>query len=312
MQIASGMAKVTRLSFDQSSGANRRRLHLREISAEADMPLETVGHDLRTARQRKGEDLAAASRVLKIRKDHLEALEESNFERLPGRAYALGFIRSYAVYLGLDAAQCVERYKAEIAGLGEPEEAPEPNDAEIERSLPQGGILLIVLILIAVAIGGYYLSVSAERMLAELDTPAAQAPDESAAPAIPEPSPPVPAVPAPPPEPAAAEQAVTLPPGRAYGTQNTNSRVTLRVHNVTRVLVQGADNMVYLNRALQPGDLYQAPNLVGLAVTTPDSGAVEIILDGVSVGFLGLRGAIAEGLSLNPQDIVDRAQQTPG
>ena len=110
------MAKVTRLSLDGGGGLDKRRLHLREISDEADAPLDTVGQDLRKARQRKGEDLAQISSALKIRKGYLDALEQSNFEGLPGRAYAIGFVRSYAEYLGLDADQCVERLKIEIAG----------------------------------------------------------------------------------------------------------------------------------------------------------------------------------------------------
>src|ERR1700720_2235300 len=102
------MTKVTRLTFDED-GTQNRRIHLREISGDLDAPLETVGQDLRTARLRRGDDLASVSRVLKIRKDHLEALEEDRIEALPGRTYAVGFVRSYAEHLGLDSAQCVER-----------------------------------------------------------------------------------------------------------------------------------------------------------------------------------------------------------
>jgi hypothetical protein len=44
-------------------------------------------------------------------------------------------------------------------------------------------------------------------------------------------------------------------------------------------------------------------------LSAPDAGAVEIILDGTSVGFAGENGAVARGLSLNPQNIVDRRQR---
>ncbi|MDE2501102.1 MAG: helix-turn-helix domain-containing protein, partial [Alphaproteobacteria bacterium] len=79
--------------MDDEGGLNRRRIHLREISGDLDAPLETVGQDLRAARLRRGDDLATVSRVLKIRKDHLEALEEDRIEALPGRTYAVGFVR---------------------------------------------------------------------------------------------------------------------------------------------------------------------------------------------------------------------------
>src|SRR5215468_8735864 len=110
------MTKVTRLTLDDGGNIKSRRIHLREISGDVDSALETVGQDLRAARLRRGDDLAAVSKALKIRKDHLEALEEDRIEALPGRTYAVGFVRTYADYLGLDSVQCVERYKAEIAG----------------------------------------------------------------------------------------------------------------------------------------------------------------------------------------------------
>ena len=320
------MTKVTRLTLDQSGGLERRRLHLREISDDADAPLETVGQDLRAARQRKGEDLATVSQVLKIRKDHLDALEESNFEFLPGRTYAIGFVRTYSEYLGLDPVRCVERFKAEIAGREPDTHSPALNPIP-DRKLPQGTIVLVALLVMAVAYGGYYLSVSADRMLAQDVAPVPER--LTAAPAVPPPpaqqaqseTAPAPAAPqAGAPAPAqtgnaqaaaddGGQQVADLPAGRAYGTRNVNSRITLRIHTPARVLVQGADDTVFLNRTLRPGDLYQAPNIVGMTLSTADSGAVEVILDGSSLGFIGSAGAMAEGFSLDPQNLVDRLGQ---
>src|SRR5580692_568618 len=132
------MTKVTHLSLDEDGLPSRRRLHLREISGDSETPLETVGQDLRTARLRRGDDLASVSRALKIRKDHLEALEEDHLDALPGKTYAVGFVRSYAAYLGLDPVQCVERFKAEIAGRpDESSMAPAILDHDDHRRLPQ-------------------------------------------------------------------------------------------------------------------------------------------------------------------------------
>src|SRR3954470_21493988 len=100
----------------EKDGLNRRRIHLREISSDSEAPLETVGQDLRAARLKRGDEIAQVSRALKIRKDHLEALEEDRLEDLPGKTYAIGFVRSYARHLGLDAAEYVERFKQDISG----------------------------------------------------------------------------------------------------------------------------------------------------------------------------------------------------
>jgi cytoskeleton protein RodZ len=326
------MAKVTRLTLDSSGGLERRRLHLHEI-AEADAPLETVGQDLRKARQRKGEDLAQVSAALKIRKDHLDAIEESEIGLLPGRAYAIGFVRTYAEYLGLDAAQCVERLKAEIAGRTENKEGTVQISPPRERTLPQGGLIFAAVLLIALAYGGYYLVVTASRTPSQALTPvpdrlAAQAglqpaPEEPAfASSRSEPAPlPVQTVPPLPiPAPAPGQNALApavplpgpaldngpLPQGQKYGARNANSHVTLRMHREGRVDITGPNNRVFIGRVLKPGDTYQVPNVPGVILTTPDAGAVEMILDGSSIGFAGQNGVAASGLSLDPQDIADR------
>ena len=250
-------------------------------------------------------EIAAVSQVLKIKPEHLAALEEGDIQALPGRAYAIGFVRSYAEFLGLDPAACVERYKTEIAGRGEPEEAvPTIQIEQEERKLPQGWIVFVVLLLIAVIWGGYYLSVSANCMLAQNVTPvpatvAQQAGIERPSPATPLPAFTItraaaaaPATPAPTTlasvQPQATPQSevepAVLPQGSAYGLGNKNSRVTLRVHRLTRVLVQGPSGTIYINRTLYPGDTYRAPNLVGLLLTAGDAAGVEVILDGEPMG----------------------------
>src|SRR5215471_1719904 len=121
---------------------NRRRIHLREISGDSESPLETVGSELRAARLRRGDEIAQVSRALKIRKDHLEALEADRLEDLPGKTYAIGFVRSYARYLGLDAAQYVERFKREISGHAD-EQVREPAPIHLDdRRLSHGWRLI--------------------------------------------------------------------------------------------------------------------------------------------------------------------------
>ncbi|MGZ6008658.1 MAG: helix-turn-helix domain-containing protein [Rhizomicrobium sp.] len=311
-----------------------RRIHLREISGDSDMPLETVGQDLRAARLRRGDDLATVSKVLKIRKDHLEALEEDRLDALPGRTYAVGFVRSYADYLGLDTAQCVERYKAEIAGRSDSNGTPQVTviDEDEHRRLPQGWKIIATVDVLLMLYGIYYLISSASSMFSQPATPpppSQMAPKPVAAHVTPHPvapPPPAPAMTAPPSTaaapsaqqpPAAAPTATPsttapapeapLPAGTVYGQQNHNARVVLRIHVATRILVQGPDGIVYMNRTLNPGDTYQVPNKVGVTLTTTNAGAVELDLDGQSMGYAGQGAGVAEAISLDPQSIVDRS-----
>lgn len=316
------MTKVTRLTLDDGGNMKSRRIHLREISGDSDAPLETVGQDLRAARLRRGDDLATASKVLKIRKDHLEALEEDRLEALPGRTYAVGFVRSYADYLGLDRTQCVERYKAEIAGRSDSDHIPHVNviDEDDHRRLPQGWKIGAAVVALLMLYGAYYLVTSASSVISQPSTP--PAPTQTATKPVvahvtqrvvapPSVSAPAAAVDSPPPAAATTLTAAEapLPTGTAYGEQNVNARVVLRVHQATRILVQGAGNIVYINRALNPGDTFRVPNKVGVTLTTTNAGAVEVELDGQSMGYAGKGTQLAEALSLDPQSIVDRSNK---
>jgi len=180
------MTKVTPLNADEKSG--RRRIHLREISGDSDMPADTVGQELRAGRLRRGDDLATVSRDLKIRKDHLEAVEEDRLENLPGRTYAIGFVRSYAGYLGLDATEMVERYKQEISGRHDdhmPTVAPVPDE---QRRLPQGWRFVAGIVVLAVGYGAWHL-LSAGSAPQAVPPPPSLAPPKPAA-VAPQPAPP--------------------------------------------------------------------------------------------------------------------------
>jgi len=156
------MTKITQIPVKNDGGRNMdgpntRRIHLREISGDSESPLETVGHDLRAARLRRGDEIAQVSRALKIRKDHLEALENDRLEDLPGKTYAIGFVRSYARHLGLDAAQYVERFKRDISGRAdEQSREPVPLDQD-DRRLPQGWRLIAGAVAIALIWGAWHL-----------------------------------------------------------------------------------------------------------------------------------------------------------
>jgi len=352
------MTKVTHLTLDERGALSRKRIHLREISGDADAPLETVGQDLRAARLRRGDDLATVSRTLKIRRDHLEALEEDRFEALPGRAYAVGFVRSYADYLGLDPLQYVERFKGEIAGRTEVQATVgPPPDADMVR-LPQGWLVIGVVALVAIVYGAYHLAKSADTLLRQPVAPVpsqiappptptvmaqsaapkvaaaplptsggpATVPNAAAPPAVAQtmapstrPSPQAPPVPISAPKAPAAQTNVAsttpqtanppqteAPGGHVYGASNRNPRVVLHAEAPARVLIQGSDGTVFLNRMLEPGDSYDVPNKVGLTVTTPNGGALSVELDGQPMGHVGAASKMTEAFSLDPQAIVDR------
>lgn len=65
----------------------------------------SVGEILQRARSDRGGTIDEASRVTKIPRRYLEALEQENYEILPAPVYTRGFLRSYAGYLGVVTKQ---------------------------------------------------------------------------------------------------------------------------------------------------------------------------------------------------------------
>jgi cytoskeletal protein RodZ len=109
-------------------GDARAQLRLLENSLKPPSEFSSLGQDLRNARQHKGLELSEISSRLNIRKCHLNAIEESDVEKLPpGNVYLIGYTRAYAKYLGLNMGQCVEKLKSELAerqSISEPVTAP--------------------------------------------------------------------------------------------------------------------------------------------------------------------------------------------
>jgi cytoskeleton protein RodZ len=71
-----------------------------------------IGATLREARVRKRLTLQQAEDDTKIRVKYLQAMENEEFDALPGATYAKGFLRGYATYLGLDPEIILDEYRS--------------------------------------------------------------------------------------------------------------------------------------------------------------------------------------------------------
>src|SRR5207248_10366800 len=85
-----------------------------------------LGASLRAARHKRGLELDAVQRELRIRKRYLEALEGDRFELLPGQVYARGFLREYAEFLGLDGSIYLDEDNPRSAPPDQPPNAAPP------------------------------------------------------------------------------------------------------------------------------------------------------------------------------------------
>jgi len=84
-----------------------------------------AGPFLASARLAAGLDISDVAAATKIKETHIDAIENGNMAALPATPYAVGFVRVYAAYLGLDAdAIAVEFRKEMIAARPAAEPAP--------------------------------------------------------------------------------------------------------------------------------------------------------------------------------------------
>jgi helix-turn-helix protein len=109
-----------------------------------------IGATLREARSRRRADLSEVEAAIKIRVRYLRAMENEEWDVLPGGAYTRGFIRTYAGYLGLDGERLADEYRRSNAPAGG-ERAPkrvEPAASTIRprRGPRLGGRALAVLV----------------------------------------------------------------------------------------------------------------------------------------------------------------------
>lgn len=101
-----------------------------------------IGSSLRTAREHQQRDLAAVELATHIRAKYLAALEDERFDVLPGAAYAKGFLRTYADFLGLDGSRFVDEFNERFAPA-EPPDAPPPVRVERPRRLLGRRLVLV-------------------------------------------------------------------------------------------------------------------------------------------------------------------------
>ena len=78
--------------------------------------MPSVGDQLRTAREQHGKSLEDIGGELKIRADHVLALEEGDFDKFDAPVFVRGFVRSYCRILKIDSAPVVVQLNQELGG----------------------------------------------------------------------------------------------------------------------------------------------------------------------------------------------------
>lgn len=288
-----------------------------------------VGAELRAARERLGWALADVAAGLRIRLPYLEALEAGRVGDLPAAAYALGFLRTYAAALGLDADEQVRRFKASDQDITRKIDLEFPVPAP-ERGLPGGAVALLAVILAVGAYAGWYRLSGEGRLPAEVVQPVPErlAPlaEQAIPPALPlGPAAPIgtPAAPAlaavppaaippidmpsvpptsaaaamPLPRPSTADASVVTPANPPQGTDD--GRIVLRARADTWLQVRERGGPVLLNRVLHAGESWPVPARPNLLLSTGNAGGTDLVVDGTVAPGFGAAGAVRRDLPLD-------------
>ncbi len=240
-----------------------------------------LGEQLRKARTDAGLTLDSASARTRIKRDYLDALESMDPRGLPSRTYATGYLRTYAQFLGLDAAACVEQFKLEVevdAGRATPTAPQERNEIQLPRGMV-GAIFILVLVIAGAGWYGNYLNRS--EAYAGVDAPMdALIEDEG---------------------PLVAESATPRPTPEAIWsalpTASSEGALTLEAAAPVEIEVRDASGRILAARELDVGDVYRAPDEPGLTVSASDAGALLVRVSGRPLGALGDDGETVDNVS---------------
>jgi cytoskeleton protein RodZ len=261
-----------------------------EVDAENGAGLP-VGEFLKSVREARGLQLDEASRVTKIGKNYLLAIEEGHFEKLPNAAYIKGFLRLYAGFLSLSGDEIVARYEAGLPPAARPQvETPEEHPGlEIMERTKLGGHgrwVIPALLLVLVILAALFLSDGEEKQLRQAAPPPAAPPPAAprAAAVQPQRSSAAPA------KGAASVPLEPLPAAAPAGEKQTGGIILRLRFNQDSWLSITIDDSISQRYDLKAGDIIEWKGSRLFVLDVGDGGAVEAEFNGRPLKALGEPG----------------------
>lgn len=99
--------------------------------------MSSVGEILKNTREAKGITIEQVAEATSIRVLYLEAIENEQFNLVPGEVYLKGFIRNYANYIGLNGPAMVEKYKEQVEANKKHEHPVQADTNDIKHKQPE-------------------------------------------------------------------------------------------------------------------------------------------------------------------------------
>ncbi|MDR3208783.1 MAG: DUF4115 domain-containing protein [Rickettsiales bacterium] len=249
----------------------------------------TAGQMLRYIRTtgRRRRELNTIARLLCIKEEFLDALENDDFDKIPELVYILGFARNYAMELDLDPYIIVDKIKKQM-GLFEEEDSVEiegeeptgildkaPRTSWIGDWLRKNSKIILIAFLSAIIVG------SASVVI--LETVKTGEPAQESV--------------------EIASTKFNMPVGREYGVKNRDyANIVLQATGTTWVQIKNTAGNVVFEHSMVAGDVYYALN--GSTATIGNSGALDIWVNGREIPKIGGEHQRVLDLVLTPEALI--------
>jgi cytoskeleton protein RodZ len=229
--------------------------------------IEHIGAELGAKRMEAGLSIKDVAEKLHIQHNYLDAIERLDKDALPTLGYALGFVRTYARFLGLNEKSAIERFKVDI-------EAPIYLSAPVEPSfipkssfhMPKGSFAIGVVLSCAFVVVSWY------GMKADA----------------------ISAVPA----------SATIQPTESWDfapvepTHDNANTISLKAVGPSWVQVKDGLGNILISRIMLKGEIFETERKNLPVLSLRDAGAIELYLGGERIGAIGQKGAPGENIPL--------------
>ncbi|MGH1404446.1 MAG: helix-turn-helix domain-containing protein [Alphaproteobacteria bacterium] len=252
-----------------------------------------VGEAFRLTRLHYGQSLADVESALRIRSCQIDAIERGDVDSLPGRVYAIGFVRGYAEYLGLDGAKAVQLFKAQYMDRQGKNTALFFHAPVSDVKVPALWLVVLSLIALSALFISWHAYKTTDRTLVEHVT---KVPDDISVhvrqdiliDSVEDG------------DPLAVNEGVVEAPVEDMGAQDEQrSGIILNIIEQSWVEIKNAQGVVIVSDVLAKEDQYFVPNSPGLSMSLGNAANVEIIVDGRILMPLGGQGDVRRDIPLD-------------
>jgi cytoskeleton protein RodZ len=264
------------------------------------MTKDTFGDSLKREREMRGVTLDEISAATRIATRFLQAIENEQWEQLPGGVFNRGFVRAVARYLGLDEENIVAEY---TLAVGDRQSVPvwTGSPPAVTAEQPWFAWIIAAAVVLALLAGGWFgarrfLAWRAAKRAAQTATVSAEpSPTSAGAPpqAVPQPAPPSNATPA-----ADAQDGTSGGPAAATDSASATSPISpaaesfelkIEAGKKTKVTVDADANRVF-EGTMKAGENHTFSAKDRFDVSAKDAGALHLEMNGKTLAPIGPRG----------------------